>query len=185
MDIYTALKTLRSVRQYRDDPVDDVIVHRIIEAGRWAGSGKNIHPWSYILIKRRDTLTKLTAYGNFASHLRDAAFAIIVVTPLAARAEFDSGRTIQNMLLAAWADGVGSCVVSLSQESGVKSLLDIPDQYKVQQAIAFGYPERDVVPTVDGKSLKDVLASLGRKPISELVHLETWDGQEADHPFDQ
>ncbi|MBI5878302.1 MAG: nitroreductase family protein [Chloroflexi bacterium] len=181
MDTYTAIKTLRSVRQYRDAPVDDAVITRIIDAGRWAGSGKNTQPWRYILIKRRDTLAELSTYGSYASHLRDAVFAIVVVTPLAARAEFDAGRTIQNMLLAAWADGVGSCIVSLTQEAAVKRRLGIPDHYKVQQAIAFGYPAHDVAPTVEGKPLKDVLASLGRKPISELVHEETWGGQPANH----
>lgn len=180
MDIYTALKTARSIRQYRDEPVDDAIIARIIEAGRWAGSAKNTQPWQYILVKRRDTLAQLSTFGGYASHLRDAAFAILVVTEVAARAEFDAGRTIQNMLLAAWADGVGSCVVSLSQDSGVKPLLGIPEQYKVQQSIAFGYPARDVVPTVEGKPLKDVLAALGRKPIKELLHMETWTGLATD-----
>ncbi|MCX6046605.1 MAG: nitroreductase family protein [Chloroflexi bacterium] len=177
MDIYAALKTVRSVRQYRDEPVDDAIINRIIEAGRWAGSAKNTQPWQYILVKRRETLAQLSTYGGYASHLRNAAFAILVITEEAARAEFDAGRTIQNMLLAAWADGVGSCVVSLGQDSGVKPLLGIPDQYKVQQAVAFGYPAPNVVPTVEGKPLKEVLAALGRKPLNELLHTETWQGR--------
>lgn len=176
MDINTAIKTLRSVRQYRDAPVDDAVIGQIIEAGRWAGSAKNTQPWRYIIIKRRDTLAKLAAYGTYASHLRDAAFGIVVVTSSGTRADFDAGRTIQNMLLAAWADGVGSCVVSLSQEAAVKQVLSIPDHYKVQQAIAFGFPEQGVVPSIEGQPLKDVLAQLGREPISELVHQETWDG---------
>lgn len=178
MDMYSAIKTLRSVRQYRDASVDDAIISRILDAGRWAGSAKNTQPWRYILIKRRDTLAKLAAFGRYASHLCGAAFAIVVVTPPATRAEFDAGRTIQNMLLAAWADGVGSCVVSLQQELEVKQLLGIPDRYKVQQAIAFGYPEPGAVPTIEGRPLKDVLASMGRKPIGELVHEERWDEQE-------
>lgn len=176
MDILTALTTLRSVRQYRDAPVEGAIITRILEAGRWAGSAKNTQPWQYILIQRRETLAALSAYGSYASHLRHAAFAVLVVTPLAARAEFDAGRTVQNMLLAAWAEGVGSCIVSLPQEEGVKKLLGIPDEYKVQQAIAFGYPEQGVVPTVEGKPLNEVLASLGRKPLDELVHHERWRG---------
>ena len=58
--------------------------------------------------------------------------------------------------------------------------LDFDDRNKVQQAIAFGYPARDVVPTVEGKPLKDVLAALGRKPINELLHTETWHGAAPD-----
>ncbi len=177
MDTYTAITTLRAVRQYRDAPVDDAIITRILEAGRWAGSAKNRQPWQYILVKRRDTLTRLATCGRYASHLREAAFAIIVVTELPARAEFDIGRTIQNMLLAAWADGVGSCIASLSHEDQAKQILSIPDNYKLQQAVAFGYPQRDVAPTIEGKPLQDVLASLGRKPLSEILHRETWEGQ--------
>ncbi len=182
MDIYHAIKMLRAVRQYRDEPVDDAIITRILEAGRWAGSAKNTQPWQYILVKRRDILTRLAMCGRYASHLREAAFAIIVVTELSARAEFDIGRTIQNMLLAAWADGVGSCIASMSHEAEAKQILGIPDNYKLQQAIAFGYPRRDVSPTIEGKPLQDILASLGRKPLSELVHRETWEGHEVALP---
>ncbi|MFO7166920.1 MAG: nitroreductase family protein [Chloroflexota bacterium] len=176
MDVATAIRTLRSVRQYRDAPVDDATITRILEAGRWAGSAKNTQPWRYILIKRRDTLARLSACGSYASHLRDAAFAIVVVTPAAARAEFDAGRTVQNMLLAAWAEGIGSCVVSLPREAEVREILGLPDEYKVQQSVAFGYPAENVVPTVEGRPLKEVLASLGRKPLRELVHYEAWGG---------
>ncbi len=176
MDTYTAITTLRAVRQYRDAPVDDAIITRILEAGRWAGSAKNSQPWQYILVKRRDTLTRLATCGRYASHLRQAAFAIIVVTEGPAGAEFDAGRTIQNMLLAAWAEGVGSCIASLSDEDQAQQILAIPDNYKLQQAVAFGYPRREVAPTIEGKPLQAVLASLGRKPLSEILHRETWEG---------
>lgn len=56
MDAYTAITTLRAIRQYRDAQVDDAIITRILEAGRWAGSAKNTQPWHYILVTRRDTL---------------------------------------------------------------------------------------------------------------------------------
>jgi len=41
MDVYRAIKTMRAVRQYTDQSVDDAIVTRILEAGRWSGSSKN------------------------------------------------------------------------------------------------------------------------------------------------
>jgi nitroreductase len=180
VDIMTAILTIRSVRQYRDEPIDGSILARIVEAGRWSGSAKNTQPWQYILVQHRETLVSLSTCGSYASHLRDAACALVVVTPAAARAEFDAGRTIQNMLLAAWADGVGSCVVSLPQEARVRELLGIPDDYKVQQSIALGYPLDGVTPMVEGRPLKDVLASLGRKPVEALLHRERWGGQAPD-----
>jgi nitroreductase len=110
MDAYTAITTLRAIRQYRDAPVDEAITTRILEAGRWASSAKNTQPRRFILVTRRDTLDHLAMCGRYASHLREAPFAIVVVTERAARAKFDAGRAIQNMMLAAWAEGVGSCL---------------------------------------------------------------------------
>jgi nitroreductase len=174
MDTYTAITTLRAIRQYRDAPVDDAIITRILEAGRWAGSAKNTQPWHYILVTRRDTLNYLAMCGRYASHLREAAFAIVVVTERAARAELDAGRTIQNMMLAAWAEGVGSCIASMHNEAEAQRILGIPETHKLQQVVGFGYPRRDVVPTIEGRPLQDVLATLGRKPLSELVSHDRW-----------
>jgi nitroreductase len=78
------------------------------------------------------------------------------------------------MLLAAWDAGVGSCIVSLPRQDAVRRLLGMPDDYEIQQAIALGYPMPGVVPMVEGKPLDQVLASLGRKPLSELVYAESW-----------
>ena len=174
MDIFHAIKTLRAVRQYTAQSVGDEIITRILEAGRWAGSSKNTQPWQFIVVKNRETLNRLSECGRFSSHLRDAAFALIVVTDATARADFDSGRAIENMMLAAWGDGVGSCIASMHQEADAKKILAIPENLKLQHAIAFGYPRPDVTPTIEGKPLPDVLAQMGRRSLDEIVHREQW-----------
>jgi nitroreductase len=174
MDVYRAIKTLRAVRQYTDQGVGDEIIMRILEAGRWSGSSKNTQPWQFIVVKHRDTLNQLAGCGRFSSHLRDAACAIVIVTEPTPRADFDSGRAIQNMMLAAWHDGVGSCIASMHLESEAKKILGIPENLKLQQSIAFGYPRPNVMPTIEGKPLPDVLAALGRKPLDEIAHREKW-----------
>jgi nitroreductase len=180
MDILAAIKTLRSVRQYRDEPIPQAVIERIVEAGRWAGSAKNTQPWQFVIVRRRELLAQLATCGAYASHLREAACAIVVVTPTASHAAFDAGRAIQNMLLAAWADGVGSCVVTLSQQEAARRILAIPADQTVQQAVALGYPQPGVPPMVEGRPLRDVLASLGRRPIGELVSYETWGQRKPD-----
>ena len=52
---------------------------RILEAGRWAGSAKNTQPWRFIVVRNRETLNRLSGCGNYASHLREAPLAIVVV----------------------------------------------------------------------------------------------------------
>jgi len=174
MDVYHAIKTLRAVRQYTDQSIGDEIITRILEAGRWAGSAKNTQPWQFIVVKERETLNRLAGCGTYASHLREAAFAIVVVAEPTPRADFDSGRAVENMMLAAWGEGIGSCIASMHREADAKKVLGIPEHLKLQQAIAFGYPRTDVTPTIEGKPLKDVLAALGRRPLAEIVHHERW-----------
>ncbi len=172
MEVYAAIKTIRAVRQFEQKEVSGEIKKRILEAGRWAGSSKNTQPWHFIVLSKRETLNRLAECGYYASHLREAAFAITVVSE--PRSDFDCGRAIQNMMLAAWGHGVGSCIASMHRETGAKRVLGIPGNLKLQQVISFGYPSLGVTPTIEGKPLRDVLPSLGRKPLSQLVHHDKW-----------
>lgn len=174
MDVYRAITSLRAVRQYSNLPIAEEIVTRILEAGRWAGSAKNTQPWRFIVVRNRDTLNRLAACGNYATHLREAPLAIIVVCEPSTRGDFDSGRAIENMMLAAWGEGVGSCIASMHREADAKRIVGIPDTHKLQQVVAFGYPLPGVAPTIGGKPLGSVLASTGRKPLAELVFQEKW-----------
>lgn len=173
MNISEAIKTMRAVRQYTEQNVPDQVVTKILKAGQWAGSAKNVQPWKFIVIRNRDTLHRLSQCGSYASHLKEAPCAVVVVTEPSSRADFDSGRTVQNMMLAAWGEGVGSCIASMHREADAKALLGIPDHLKLQQVISFGFPRPNVVPTIEGKPLKDVLASTGRKPLQDIVYNET------------
>ncbi len=174
MDVYQAIRTLRAVRQYTDQPVSDEIITRILEAGRWAGSAKNRQPWYFILIKNRETLKQMAKCGEYASHLPDAAFAIAVIGEPTLVLGFDSGRAVQNMMLAAWGDGVGSCIASMHRQADAKRVLDVPENMNLVQVVAFGYPQLNVEPTIEGKPLRAVLAATGRKSLAEIVYLEKW-----------
>jgi len=172
--VFRAIRTMRAVRQFIEKKVDDETVTQVLEAGRWAGSAKNIQPWKFIVIKDRITLGRLAQCGRYASHLSEAAFAVVIVSEPAPIAEFDSGRAAQNMMLAAWSLGVGSCIATMDQEDDAKKVLGMPNDKKLHQAISFGYPDVGVTPTIEGKPPREVLASMGRKPLSEIVRYEHW-----------
>src|SRR5512135_942255 len=80
MNISEAIKTMRAVRQYTERNVPDQVVTTILRAGQWAGSAKNVQPWKFIVIRNRDTLQRLARCGSYASHLKEAPCAIVVVT---------------------------------------------------------------------------------------------------------
>jgi nitroreductase len=168
MDTFEAIRTLRSVREFDERAVPDEIIKRILEAGRLSGSSKNTQPWQFILIKNRDTLNALADSGNYAKHLRGANFAIAVATETTKRAEYDTGRCTQNMMLAAWNDGVGSCIASMHREQDAKRVLGIPDDYTLQLVLSFGYPALSANP------LNRPPRKGGRQPLNRMLHNEHW-----------
>jgi len=169
MDTYQTIVSLRSVRQFDlSHPIDEATLQRIEQAGRMSGSSKDSQPWWFIVVQDRERLQALSKTGNYAQHLAGAAFAIaIVFDPRFYRGEFDSGRTAQNMMLAAWNEGIGSCLASMHREDDCKAVLGVPGELRLQHIISFGYP-RPVDQSIA------VVQKRPRKPLKEIVMQERW-----------
>ncbi len=169
MDAYQTITSLRSVRQFDlSRPIDEATLHRILQAGRMSGSSKDSQPWWFIVVKEHTTLQALSKTGDYAQHLAGAAFAIaIVFDPKYYRGEFDSGRTAQNMMLAAWNDGLGSCIASMHREDECKAVLGVPKELRLQHIISFGHP-LPVEQTIAAAPRRR------RKPIEDIVMPERW-----------
>ena len=174
MDTFKVIVTHRAVRHFLPRPVPHDVIMRILQAGRWAGSSKNTQPWHFIVVHSREILDQLSGCGNYASHLRGASMGVVVVTGPGPRAAFDAGRAIQNMMLAAWADGVGSCIAALHDEERARDILEVPAELGVEYAISFGYPDPDAPATIEGRPREEVLAQLGRRPLEQILHWEKW-----------
>lgn len=175
MDTYKAIISLRSVRQFQDTSVPDDALHRILQAGRMSGSSKNSQPWWFIVIREPDVRRALAQCGDFASHLIGAPLAIaIVFDPQFYRGEFDSGRAAQNMMLAAWASGIGSCIASMHREDDAKAALGVPKEMRLEHVISFGYPAPQPAEALEGKPRDQAPKRAGRKAMEEIVRREKW-----------
>jgi nitroreductase len=163
MEAFEALRTLLAVRSYQDKPVPDAVVRRIVEAGRLTGSGMNRQPWHFIIVRDRPTLRSLGALASSGPYIAQAPLAIVVATDRSRFAVSDASRAIQSMMLAAWADGVGSNWVGFGGLEKSKALLDIPAGLDVLAILPFGYPARAV-----GRGRKQ------RKALGEVAHLERY-----------
>src|SRR5437867_7920770 len=107
MDGYLAVVAKREVRRYTNRSLDDDVLTKILQAGRAAGSAKNSQPWRFIVLKDRQHRHDVSSAMMAPRNLDRCAVAIAVVL-LNERQRFDAGRVAQNMMLAAWAVGVGS-----------------------------------------------------------------------------
>jgi nitroreductase len=162
-EVFEAIRTLLAVRSYQTRPVPDDVIRKIVEAGRLTGSGMNGQPWHFIVVREADTLRRLGALASSGSYVAQAPLAVVVATERSRFAVSDASRAIQSMLLAAWADGVGSNWVGFGGLDKAKALLDIPASLDVLAILPFGYPARAI-----GRGKKQ------RKPLREVAHLERY-----------
>jgi len=165
------IKSLRSVRQFSDREIPDAVLRDILDTGRWAGSAKNSQPWDMVVVTNRDTLAALSTCGKFAWHLAHAKLALaLVMRGDDAWSAMDEGRLMQNLMLAAWAHGVGSCIGSIYPEhqQRARELLGIPQNRYLRTVLSIGYPaspEALRLPANAG-------IPRGRRPLDDLVSRE-------------
>jgi nitroreductase len=164
MEAYRAVVDKRDQRVYLPKPIPDEALRRILQAGRMAGSSKNREPNRFLIVTERDGVRALGALSEWAKWLAHAA-AVVVIAQVEPH-EFDAGRCAQNMMVAAWGEGIGSCPAHLP-EAAVARLLGVPSDVHINRVIGFGYvdPARAAAP-------KGVARR--RKPLEELVHRERW-----------
>src|ERR671919_3120382 len=169
-DRISFLRTLRSVRSFRSDPVPQAVVDDVLEVARWSGSASNKQPWEILVVRERDTLRSLTSVGGYAWHLAGAPLGIVLVMA-GERAEqetYDEGRLAERIMLAAHAYGVGSSIgwIVGSGRDAARELLGIPKEKVVRTAISLGYPDEEA---------RRSRARRGptRKPLDEIVNEES------------
>jgi len=166
------IKSLRSVRQFSDREIPDDVLRDILDAGRWTGSAKNSQPWDVVVVTNRDTLAALSKCGQFAWHLAHAKLALaLVMRGDDVWSAMDEGRLMQNLMLAAWAHGVGSCIGSIypaDNEQRARDLLGVPRNHFVRTVLSVGYPS--------GPEALRLPANApvpgGRRPLDDVV---SWD----------
>lgn len=166
MEVYECIRSRRTVRDYKPDPVPEAVVRKILRAGRWAPSSGNSQPWHFVVVSDPDTLAALTDIATQGPFIGQAPLVIaIVMAPDAPRPQLDAGRALQQMELAAWDEGLGTCFVGVrieEQQRAIKELLAIPADHELITLMPYGY--RTGQPS--GRP------SVPRKPLAEITHRE-------------
>lgn len=163
MDAYTCILTKRDTRAYQDRPIPEESLRRILQAGRMAGSARNLQPCRFVVLQDAPKKKELAACGQFAQHIPSAPVVVAIVLPQDGR-EFDAGRCAQNMMLAAWTEGIASCPVTMHDNDCALRVLGVAQGYRVSIVLAFGYPPPSG-PRPKGTP---------RIPLEQLVHWGSW-----------
>lgn len=158
VDTFLAIASRREVRDYADRPIPEDIVQRILDAGRLSGSSQNTQRWEFVVVTDQEALAR-TVYAP--ENVRRAQ---LVVAIAGEAFPFDVGRAAQNMMLAAWNDGVGSVPNGIAdQDAAAHAVGSSP----VKIIVSFGYPAKPRDP--EARSAEDWSARAKRKPFGEVV----------------
>ena len=166
MDTYLAVASKRDWRSYADRPVPDEIQGRILDAGRLAGSAMNRQPWTFVVVEDAERKAALAQAVYAAANVEGAAFVVAIVTEGGGR-PLDVGRAAQNMMLAAWNDGVVSCPNGMPDPAQAAGALGLEDDLQPVIVLTFGYPTRDLAP--ESKSAEEWTAGANRRPLEEIL----------------
>lgn len=154
------IKGRRSVRRFKAEAVEREKIRMLIEAARWAPSAGNAQPWEFVIISNRNIIDKLkTIMTGVMGNIKEGPVLICICVNKKIKTSwtgFDIGCALQNILLCAYALGLGACAIGGFDELMTGELLDLPDHLEPCLFVTLGYPEKDV-------------SVLSRKDITELI----------------
>ena len=168
MNVVDAIKTRRSVRKYKPEPIPDDHLKTILESGRLAPSAGNKQPWRFIVVRDEEKKRELAEKASKQLWIGDAGAVVVALSKpkddpsvYERWVERDVMTAVEHMVLTAWELGYGTCWIGAFKQKDIKEALDIPEDYWVINLLPIGVPDQKPEPR-------------GRKPFSELFYSEKY-----------
>jgi nitroreductase len=173
VDVFGAIKGRRSIRAFKRCNVSDEDVEKLVEAAMWAPSAGNIQPWEFVIIRKPDIKKRLVEAAWEQSFIEEAAVVIVVCANenRSSQRYRDRGKTLyciqdtaaatQNIHLAAYSLGLGTCWVGAFKEPEVSRILNVPQGIRPVAIVPVGYAAESPSPRT-------------RRSMEQVVHHETF-----------
>jgi nitroreductase len=150
VELEKAIMERRSVRTFRDRPVEPEKIEKLCNAAIWAPTGGNSQPWLFIPVTKQETVKLIKTVSPGLLGMPPALIAIFSKRKYNAEkmgpigetlAEMDCCFAAQNILLRAYDLGLGSCVIRSFNQNAVREILDALEEITPELLVIFGYPE--------------------------------------------
>jgi nitroreductase len=173
MDIFQVIRDRRSIRKYKDTPVEQDKIEQVLDAARLAPSWKNLQCWRFLVLTdpaRKEVLLSAFAEDNPGRKAFLQAPVALVVCADPAESDVshgidyfvaDTAIAFEHICLVAHALGLGTCWMGLFDEEDMKSRLNIPENMRIVGVTPLGYPDQEPKPRP-------------RKELAEIVFFNTW-----------
>ena len=170
MEVYEAIRIRKSVRAWRDSPVPEDVLARVLDAARRAPSARNGQEWRFVVVSDPGLRRRLGAEGSGQEFVGAAPIVLACCAETDGRVmrcgqaayPIDVAIAMDHLSLAATAEGLGTCWIGSFDEGKVREILGIPPRIRVVQLMPLGYP-------VDPSPVEKQ-----RIAPSEIVHRERW-----------
>ncbi len=187
MSLYDLILSRRSIRQFKPEPISKGILKKLVNAARLAPSAANLQPLEFVVVDEEEIRKQLFPCLRWAAYIapegnpkqgHEPLAYIVVLVNLQVRDkgyEWDVGAAVENMILTAWEEGIGSCWLLSVERDNVQDILKIPKNYKIDSVLALGYPdEKPVVEEMEDslKYWKDEQECLHvpKRKLEDIIH---------------
>lgn len=185
--IYEVIAGRRTIRRFKPEPVARGLLERLVDAGRLAPSAANLQPLEFIVVDDAKLKAEVFPCLKWAAYIapqgdpgpgEEPAAYIVTLANTKVREkmfEYDVGAAMENMILAALADGVGACWLLSIDRDRLRAVLGVPEDYRVDSVLALGYPAEEPAAEVMGESCRYWKDAEGRlhvpkRAVATVVH---------------
>jgi nitroreductase len=158
-EFLTFIKSRRSIRSFQEKLIPDKEIEMILESGRWAPSASNRQPWEFLVIKNRDMIEKVAKLSVYGKFIKEASVLIAIIGKTKISPKWyiiDTSLVSMNMMLIAWALGIGTCWIGTLDRDKAKEILKLEIDDYLLTVLPFGYIKGEI-PTRDRKPLKKIV----------------------------
>jgi nitroreductase len=185
--IYDVIAERRTIRRFRPEPVAGELLERLVNVGRLAPSAANLQPLEFVVVDEAGLKAEVFPCLKWAAYIvpagdpkpgEEPAAYIVTLANTKVREkmfEYDVGAAMENMILAALAEGVGSCWMLSIDRDKLRAVLGVPEDYRVDSVLALGYPAEEPAAEVMGESCRYWKDAEGRlhvpkRALASVIH---------------
>ncbi len=156
MKLYDLIISRRTIREFQNKPISRKMLKQFVNAGRLAPQAANRQPLEFVVIDDPNIcgeifpLVKLAGYLEWkpAAEKQPAAYIAIVANKELQKPTwipYDVALASGNICLAAWEEGIGSCMIGAFNKGKIDELLKLPEGHNLTLLVALGYPDQTSV----------------------------------------
>ena len=170
MNVFDSVRFRRSIRRYKPQPVENEKLNRVLEAGRLAPSAANRQPCHFIVVTDQSLREALRASYNQSWFVNAPVILVVCAKTDTAWVrrdgeeywKVDGAIALQNMVLCATEEGLGTCWIAAFSEEPARRILNLPQNVRIVAMTPLGYPDETKGAVTD------------RKPLDEMIHHDHW-----------